>query len=75
MQMNARKESPETPTRARVANNLIQNDAVTNGYTYQAGITDHGNRDVIEGNKILGAGYDPASVPGKTRAIDDYRED
>ena len=74
MQMNARKESPETPTRARVANNLIQNDAVTNGYTYQAGITDHGNRDVIEGNKILGAGYDPASVPGKTRAIDDYRE-
>ncbi|HLH44488.1 MAG TPA: right-handed parallel beta-helix repeat-containing protein [Bryobacteraceae bacterium] len=75
MQMNARKQSPETPTRARVANNLIQNDAVTNGYTYQAGIVDHGNRDVIEGNKIVGAGYDSASAPGKIRAIDDYRQD
>ncbi len=73
-QMNAQRESPEVPTQARVVNNVIRNDAVTNGYTYQSAITVHGNGDVIEGNTILGAGYDPGTLPGKTLAIDDYRQ-
>jgi hypothetical protein len=73
MQMNTQREAPEVPTHARVVGNTIRNDAVTNGYTYQAGITVHGNGDVVEGNTILGAGYDPATLPGKTLAIDDYR--
>jgi len=53
-------------------NNVISNDAVTNT-RYQVAITAHGNGDLIRGNRILGAGYDPATNPGKTLAIDAYQ--
>jgi hypothetical protein len=74
MQMNERRESPVVPTRVSVTNNVITNDAVTNGRTYQAAITAHGNGDLIKGNRISGAGYDPATLPGSTLAIDAYQE-
>ena len=74
MQMNERRESPVVPTRVSVVNNVITNDAVTNGHTYQAGITAHGKGDLIKGNRISGAGYDPATVPGSTLAIDTYQD-
>jgi len=74
MQMNERRESPVVPTHVRVINNVITNDAVTNGRVYQSGITAHGNGDTISGNRILGAGYDPATLPGKTIAIDSYQD-
>ncbi|MBV8846940.1 MAG: hypothetical protein JO307_29375 [Bryobacterales bacterium] len=73
MQMNDRRESPVVQTHVQVTNNTISNDAVNNGRTYQAAITAHGNGDVISGNRILGRGYDPATLPGKTLSIDDYR--
>jgi hypothetical protein len=73
MQMTERRESPVVPTRIRVVNNVITNDAVTNT-RYQAAITAHGNGDLIRGNRILGAGYDPATNPGKTLAIDAYQD-
>jgi hypothetical protein len=73
-QMNERGESPIVPTRVRVTNNTITNDAVNNGLTYQAAITVHGNGDLVSGNRILGRGYDPATLPGKTMGIDDYRQ-
>ncbi|MEY2527967.1 MAG: hypothetical protein QOJ05_57, partial [Verrucomicrobiota bacterium] len=36
---------------------LITNDAVTNGYGYQAGISDQGNNDKLINNTISGTGY------------------
>jgi parallel beta-helix repeat protein len=72
MQMNERREAPVVPTRVRVVNNTISNDAVTNS-TYQAAITVHGNGDFIANNRILGRGYDPSTLPGKTLGIDDSR--
>jgi hypothetical protein len=74
MQMNEKRESPVVATRVSVVNNIITNDAVTNGHTYQAGITAHGKNDFIKGNRISGAGYDPATLPGSTLAIDAYQD-
>jgi hypothetical protein len=71
MQMTEHREAPVVPTRIRVLDNMITNDAVTN--KYQAGITAHGNNDTIAGNRISGVGYDPATLHGSTFAIDDYR--
>lgn len=53
--------APTTATNIKVVNNTISNDAVTNGYGYQAGIADQGYNDKIIHNTISGAGYDPAT--------------
>jgi hypothetical protein len=51
--------APATKTSAYVVGNAIRNDAVTNGYVYQAGISDTGNGDWIAFNAISGLGYTP----------------
>lgn len=48
---------PPTATNVKVISNTITNGAVTNGYGYQAGISDQGNNDKLIGNTISGAGY------------------
>ena len=48
---------PPTATNVKVVNNLITDDAVTNGYGYQAGISDQGNNDKMINNTISGVGY------------------
>lgn len=53
--------APDTATNIKVIHNTISNDAVTNGYIYQAGVSDVGNGDKIVNNTISGAGYDNAS--------------
>jgi hypothetical protein len=55
--------APTTATNIKVVNNIISNDAVTNGLVYQAGISDVGNGDKIINNTISGAGYDHGSNP------------
>jgi len=55
---------PATPTKGKIHNNSISNDAVTNTTGdgtrgYQAGIVDIGNGDQISNNTISGAGYAP----------------
>lgn len=62
--------APATATNIKVINNTIRNDAVTNGYVYQAGVSDQGNNDKIINNTITGAGYNPATRPGSTFAVD-----
>jgi hypothetical protein len=61
---------PAKATNVKVVNNVIGHDAVTNGYVYQAGVSDVGNNDKIINNKISGAGYNPATLPGSTFAVD-----
>jgi hypothetical protein len=62
--------APATQTNIKVVNNTLSNPAVTNGFIYQAGVSDQGNNDKIVANSISGAGYDPNSVPGSTFAVD-----
>jgi hypothetical protein len=50
--------APPTKTNIKVVNNTIENDALTNHYPYQAGVSDVGNNDKIITNTIRGAGYD-----------------
>lgn len=69
-QYEADFSAPIKATNIKVVNNEISNDAVNNGYIYQAGVSDVGNNDKIINNKISGAGYDPATVPGATFAVD-----
>jgi hypothetical protein len=73
MQTTEEGDAPVLPTQIKVVDNVITNDALTNGAKYQAGITAHGNNDTITGNRISGAGYDSATLPGSTFALDDYR--
>ena len=73
IQETERGDAPVLPTQIKVIDNVITNEALTNGAGYQAGITAHGNGDTIRGNRISGAGYDPATRPGSTFGIDDYR--
>lgn len=61
---------PLTATNAKVINNAISHDSVTNGYIYQAGVSVAGNNDKVISNTISGAGYDPNTVPGSTFSID-----
>ena len=49
--------APATQTNNKVVGNTISNSAVTNGYVYQAGVSDQGNNDKIINNTISGAGY------------------
>ncbi|WNZ63847.1 right-handed parallel beta-helix repeat-containing protein [Myxococcus sp. MxC21-1] len=61
---------PAVQTNIQVVDNLIHFDGVTNGYVYQAGISDLGTANVIHSNIITGSGYDPATLPGSTFAVD-----
>jgi hypothetical protein len=69
-QFGADGAGPGSATRAQVVNNDIHHDAVTNGAVYQAGISGGGNGDLIVGNRVSGAGYDPDTLPGATFEVD-----
>lgn len=69
-QYEADFSAPLTATNIKVINNAISHNAVTNGYVYQAGVSDVGNNDKIISNTISGAGYDPTTNPGATFDID-----
>jgi hypothetical protein len=69
-QAEADGSGPVTPTRIRVIGNTLRNDAVTNGYVFQAAISDYGGGNLISSNAITGAGYDPATQPGATFDVD-----
>ena len=55
--------APATATNIKVVNNVISNNAVTNGYVYQAGISDVGDNDKLINNTISGDGYNPSANP------------
>jgi hypothetical protein len=59
--------APDDQTNIKAVNNVISDAAVTNGYVYQAGVSDVGNNDKIINNKISGPGY---STTPNTFAID-----
>lgn len=67
-QYEADFSAPAISTNIKVVNNTISNTAVTNGYIYQAGVSDVGNNDKIISNRISGAGYN--SIPGSTFEVD-----
>jgi hypothetical protein len=69
-QAEADGSSPATPTRILVLGNALRNNAVTNGYPYQAGISDLGGGNIVHSNTLTGAGYDPATQPGVTFDVD-----
>jgi parallel beta-helix repeat protein len=69
-QLDAAGDPPATSTNVKVVNNSISNSALTNGFAYQAGVSDQGNNDKIINNDISGAGYDPANLCGCTFAVD-----
>ncbi|NOK00463.1 MULTISPECIES: right-handed parallel beta-helix repeat-containing protein [Myxococcus] len=69
-QGNADQSPPAVLTNIQVVDNVLHFDGVTNGYVYQAGISDLGTGNVIHSNVITGAGYDPATLPGSTFAVD-----
>lgn len=68
-QLEADGSAPIKATNIKVVNNEISNDAVNNPI-YQAGVSDVGNNDKIINNKISGIGYNPATIPGVTFAVD-----
>jgi hypothetical protein len=64
-------DPPDASARARIAHNVLQHGSVSN--PYQAAIADYyGTGSLITSNDISGAGYDPATVPGGTFAVDVY---
>jgi hypothetical protein len=69
-QYEADFSAPATATNIKVVNNTISNAGVTNGYVYQAGVSDVGNNDKIIANRISGIGYDPNTMPGSTFSVD-----
>ncbi|WP_240358893.1 right-handed parallel beta-helix repeat-containing protein [Myxococcus vastator] len=69
-QGDANGDPPEVQTDIQVVDNLLHFDGVTNGFVYQAGISDLGTGNVIHSNIITGSGYDPATLPGSTFAVD-----
>lgn len=69
-QYEADFSAPALATNIKVVNNDISHDAVTNGYVYQAGVSDVGNGDKIINNTISGIGYDPTTIPGATFDVD-----
>ncbi|MBZ4417458.1 right-handed parallel beta-helix repeat-containing protein [Myxococcus sp. RHSTA-1-4] len=62
--------APPEPTRIQVVENMLNSEAVTNGYPYQAAIADYGGANIISRNRISGAGYDRATQPGVTFDVD-----
>jgi hypothetical protein len=69
-QYEADFSAPATATNIKVVNNTISKAGVTNGFVYQAGVSDVGNNDKIIANNISGAGYDPNTIPGSTFSVD-----
>ncbi len=69
-QYEADFSAPATATNIKVVNNTISKAGVTNGFVYQAGVSDVGNNDKIIANNISGAGYDPNTLPGQTFSVD-----
>ncbi|KFE68407.1 NosD domain-containing protein [Hyalangium minutum] len=69
-QAEADGSGPATATRIQVVGNTLRNEAVTNGYPYQAAISDLGGGNILHSNEISGAGYDPVTQPGATFAVD-----
>ena len=69
-QYEADFSAPATATNIKVINNDISNNAVNNGFIYQAGVSDVGNNDKIIANTISGQGYDPNTIFGATFAVD-----
>jgi hypothetical protein len=69
-QYEADFSAPVSATNIKVVNNVISNDALNNGYIYQAGVSDVGNNDKIIANTISGMGYDPNTIFGATFAVD-----
>ncbi|WP_169800636.1 right-handed parallel beta-helix repeat-containing protein [Archangium gephyra] len=64
-------EPPDASARARIAGNVLQHGSVSN--PYQAAIADYyGTGSLITSNDLSGAGYDPATVPDGTFAVDVY---
>jgi len=64
--LDASGNAPATATNIKVINNVISNSGLFNnygGFGYQAGISDVGNNDKMNGNTISGAGYNPAAFP------------
>ena len=65
-------DPPAPSARARIANNVLQHEAVTHP-TYQAAIVDYfATGSVITSNQISGAGYDPKTAPDRTFAVAVY---
>jgi hypothetical protein len=60
--------SPATPTRIRVAGNTLSNGSASNR-SFQAAIDDYGTANILTSNVISGAGYDPATAPGRTFSV------
>ena len=54
--------APADQTNVKVVNNIISDEAITNGYCYQAGVSDVGNNDKIINNAISGLGYGPSDT-------------
>jgi hypothetical protein len=69
-QYEADSSAPARATNIKVINNTISHGAVTNGFVYQAGISDVGNNDKLINNTISGSGYNPSTLPGSTFAVD-----
>ena len=69
-QYEADFSAPAFATNIKVVNNEISNNAVNNGYIYQAGVSDVGNNDKIVANTISGIGYDPNTIVGATFSVD-----
>jgi hypothetical protein len=69
-QYEADFSAPATATNIKVVNNTLSNSGVTNGYIYQAGVSDVGDNDKIISNRISGPGYDDATLPGQTLSVD-----
>lgn len=69
-QYEADFSAPASATNIKVINNEISNNAVNNGYIYQAGVSDVGNNDKIIANTISGPGYDPNTIAGATFNVD-----
>ncbi|MCK8499983.1 right-handed parallel beta-helix repeat-containing protein [Myxococcus fulvus] len=58
-------------TRLQVSRNTVTHRGpVTNGYPYQAGISDLGGANAISQNKVSGPGYDRGTQPGATFDVD-----
>ena len=69
-QYEADFSAPATATNIKIVNNTLSKAGVTNGYIYQAGVSDVGNNDKIISNRISGAGYDPNTMSGQTFDVD-----
>ncbi|MDY7226424.1 PKD domain-containing protein [Hyalangium rubrum] len=69
-QAEADGSGPATSTRLRVVDNVLSKGTVTNGFPFQAAISDLGGGNLISSNVITGTGYDPETQPGATFDVD-----